>query len=87
MNDGVSAMAVLVVRVATRVPRLAFLSCVRFHGSAFMLIMMCVVAGMLRRRRTLFVQAIRCHSSGPPLQRQKQHEKGDHKITHGADCS
>lgn len=89
MNDGVSAVAVFVVGTATRVPCLAFLPFlppIRFHGAAVMLAVMCVMTDMLHCSRTLLVQAIRRQNSGSPLQRQKQHEKSDHEITHGADC-
>lgn len=86
MKDGVSAVAVFVVRTATRVPCLAFLAPIRFQGTALMIVVMCVMTDMLHCSRTLFVQAIRRQNSGSPLQRQKQHEKSDHEITHGVDC-
>ncbi len=86
MNDGVGAMAVFVVRAATHVKCLALLPPVRFQGVGLMLVVMCVMTDMLHCSRTLLVQAIRRHDSGSPLQRQKQHEKSDQEITHGADC-
>lgn len=86
MNDGVSVVAVFVVGTATRVPCLAFLPPVLFQSGAMMLAMMCVMADMVHRSRTLLVQAIRRQNSGSPLHRQKQHEKGDHEIAHGTDC-
>lgn len=86
MNDGVGALAVFVVRSATRVPCLALLPPFRFQDTALMLMVMCVVTDMLHGTRTFFVQAIRRHNSSSPLQRQKQHEESDQEISHGADC-
>lgn len=79
-------MAVFVVGNATRVTCLAFLPPVRFQGRVLVLAVMGVMANILRYRRTPLVQAILRQDSGSPLQRQKQHEKSDHEITHGADC-
>lgn len=86
MNHGVGAMAVLVIRIATRVPRLALLRPFRFQDTAIMLTVVCVMTNMLHGTRTFFVQAIRRHNSGSPLQRQKQHEESDQEISHEADC-
>ncbi|PKO82484.1 MAG: hypothetical protein CVU19_01365 [Betaproteobacteria bacterium HGW-Betaproteobacteria-13] len=67
MNDRVTEMVVVMVRTATRVPRLALLPFIRFQDAALMLVMMCVMADMLRYSRTLLVLAIRRQNSRSPL--------------------
>lgn len=66
------------LRIATRVQRLAFLRPIRFQGTAPVIVVVGVMADMLDCSRTFLVQAIRCNSSGSPLQWQKQNEKGDY---------
>ena len=82
MDDAVGAMAVFVVRTATRVPCLALLCLILFRSAALVLVVMGVMTDMVHCSRTLFVQTI-CRCSGSPLQRHEQHEKKDHEFTHG----
>lgn len=83
-KDGVGMVTVVVIRDATGVADLAF--AVRVLTATKVLVVMRMVTKMLHHGRSLLVREIRRQYSGSPLQRQKQHQEGDHEIAHGDDC-